>query len=305
MIGVLVMAYGGPDNLDEVEPYLLDVRGHRPTAPEIVEEVRERYRQIGGRSPILEQTQAQASALEAALNANSNEEFAAFVGMRHWHPYIEASLTRMQTQGIQRAVAVAMAPQYSRMSIGAYFQKIEEARSSVEVRGVEDWHLEPGYLDALAERVEAALQRFPSARRGQIPVLFTAHSLPQRILEWNDPYPAQLNETVCAVMERLGERPHEFAFQSAAISSEPWLGPDAGKAIEQYAAHGAKELVLCPIGFVCEHVEILYDVDVVYQALARSLGLHLERIEMLGTAPTMIDGLAGLVRLKAREAGWL
>ncbi len=304
MIGVLVMAYGGPDNIDEVEPYLLDVRGHRPTAPHIVEEVRERYRQIGGRSPILEQTQAQADALQRELQKGAGE-FRAFVGMRHWHPYIQAALAEMSAQGIERAVAVAMAPQYSRMSIGAYFKKIEEAGSGIDVRGVEDWHLEPGYLDSLAERVEAALQGFPAERRSGIPVLFTAHSLPQRILEWNDPYPAQLDETVCAVMERLGDRPHRFAFQSAAISSEPWLGPDAGRAMEEYAAAGQKELVLCPIGFVCEHVEILYDVDVVYQSLAKSLGMHLERIEMLGTAPRMIEGLAGLVRAQAEQAGWL
>ncbi len=304
MIGVLVMAYGGPDNIDEVEPYLLDVRGHRPTAPEIVEEVRERYRKIGGRSPIREQTQAQAKALQAALQSGPGE-FRTFVGMRHWHPYIQDALSEMAEQGIQRAVALAMAPHYSRMSIGAYFKKIEDAGSGVEVRGIEDWHLEPGYLDSLAERVDEALQRFPAANRHSIPVLFTAHSLPQRILEWNDPYPAQLDETVCAVMERLGDRPHRFAFQSAAISSEPWLGPDAGKAIEEYAAAGQKELVLCPIGFVCEHVEILYDVDVVYQSLAKSLGMHLERIEMLGTAPRMMEGLGRLIRAKAEEAGWL
>ncbi len=304
MIGVLVMAYGGPNNIDEVEPYLLDVRGNRPTAPAIIDEVRERYRQIGGRSPIREQTQAQADALQAALRGGPGD-FQTVVGMRHWHPYIQASLAEMEAQGIRQAVGLAMAPHYSQMSSGAYFKKIEEASSGVDVRGIEDWHLEPGYLDSLAQRVEAALQRFPASERGDIPVLFTAHSLPQRILEWIDPYPAQLNETVCAVMERLGDRPHQFAFQSAAISSEPWLGPDAGKAIEEYAAHGQKELVLCPIGFVCEHVEILYDVDVVYQSLARSLGMHLERIEMLGTAPRMIEGLAGLVRSKAKEAGWL
>ena len=305
MIGVLVMAYGGPANIEEVEPYLLDVRGHRPTDRHIVDEVRERYRQIGGRSPILEQTQAQAVALQATLNREGHGDYKAFVGMRHWHPYIQSALSDMKAQGITRAIGVAMAPHYSRMSIGAYFKKIEEAKSSVDVRAVQDWHMEPGYLDALAERVKAALGRFPAPGRPDIPVLFTAHSLPQRILEWDDPYPEQLNETVCAVMERIGERPHEFAFQSAAISNEPWLGPDAGQSIRRLAGEGHKEIVLCPIGFVCEHVEILYDVDIVYQALAKSVGVHLERIEMLGTAPKMIEGLARLVQLKAEEAGWL
>ena len=304
MIGVLVMAYGGPDHIDEVEPYLLDVRGYRPTAPEIVHEVRERYRQIGGRSPIREQTQAQAEALQAALNKTSRQ-FKAFVGMRHCHPYIRDSLAEMQGQGIQQAVGIAMAPHYSRMSIGAYYKKVEEANSPIAFARVEDWHLEAGYLDALADRVYAALERFPAERREGIPIIFTAHSLPQKILEWNDPYPSQLTETVCAVMERLEPHSHAFAFQSAAISSEPWLGPDAGKIIDQFASEGHKDILLCPIGFVCEHVEVLYDVDIVYQRLAKGLGVHLERIEMLGTAPKMIEGLASVVRAKAMEAGWL
>ena len=147
-----------------------------------------------------------------------------------------------------------MAPHYSRMSIGAYYKKIEEAASPIQFARLEDWHLEPGYLEALADRVRSALQRFPAERQGAVPIIFTAHSLPQKILEWGDPYPTQLEETVCAVMERLGTHPHEFAFQSAAISSDPWLGPDAGSIIEKYAAQGHKDLLLCPIGFVCEHV---------------------------------------------------
>src|SRR5690242_12904334 len=257
MIGLLVMAYGGPNNLEEVEPYLLDVRGYRPTAPEIVNEVRERYREIGERSPILEQTWEQATALESALNTDI-QQFKVFVGMRHWHPYIKETLAEMQAQGIQRAVGLVMAPHYSRMSIEAYFKKIDEARSSIEVAPIKDWHLLPGYLDTLVSRVCAALERFPEEVRSQVPVIFSAHSLPERILEWNDPYPEQLRETVDAVIQRLGDQPHDFAFQSAAISNEPWLGPDVSVLIERYAKEGQKNIISCPIGFVCEHVEILY-----------------------------------------------
>lgn len=304
MIGLLVMAYGGPNNLDEVEPYLLDVRGYRPTSQEIIHEVRERYREIGGRSPILEQTQAQANALESALNVNG-KEFKAFVGMRHWHPFMKDVLAEMQAQGIEKAVGVVMAPHYSRMSIGAYYQRLEEANSPIAISRIENWHLDVGYINALAERVHDALQRFPKEIRADVPVIFTAHSLPEKILEWNDPYPVQLRETVSAVMEKLSSQLHEFAFQSAAISTIPWLGPDAGEVIERLVAEGKKHILLCPIGFVCEHVEILYDIDIVYQNLAKSLGIHLERIEMLNTAPEMIDGLAGLIRGKAKEAGWL
>jgi protoporphyrin/coproporphyrin ferrochelatase len=304
MIGVLVMAYGGPGSLDEVEPYLMDVRGYRPTSPAIIHEVRERYRAIGGRSPILEQTQAQANALETALNTSS-KGFKAFVGMRHWHPYIKETMADMHSQGIEHAVALVMAPHYSRMSIGAYYKKVEEANLPIVFARIEDWHLQPGYLDALAGHVRVALQRFPQEVRDEVHIIFTAHSLPQRIIEWNDPYPIQLRETVAAVMERLGSHPHEFAFQSAAISTEPWLGPDASEVIERLASEGKRNILLCPIGFVCEHVEILYDIDIVYQNQAKSLDVHLERIEMLNTAPQMIDGLAQLVCEKAKEAGWL
>ena len=304
MIGVLVMAYGGPNNLDEVEPYLLDVRGYRPTSQEIIHEVRERYREIGGRSPILEQTQAQADALVATLNSNG-DEFKAYVGMRHWHPFIKDALMDMQSEGIEKAVGVVMAPHYSRMSIGAYYQRLEEANAPIAFARIENWHLDEGYINALTGRVRDALKRFPEEIRADVPVIFTAHSLPEKILEWNDPYPAQLRETVSAVMEKLGSQPHEFAYQSAAISTIAWLGPDAGEVIERLIAEGNKHILLCPIGFVCEHVEILYDIDIVYQNLAKSLGIHLERIEMLNTAPAMIDGLAGLIREKAIEAGWL
>src|SRR5215216_8116066 len=188
MIGLLVMAYGGPNAIHEVEPYLLDVRGYRPTAPEIIHEVRERYREIGGRSPILEQTREQAAALESALNTDGRE-FKAFVGMRHWHPYIKDTLAEMQSQGIERAVGLVMAPHYSRMSIEAYFKRIDEAGSPIEIAPIYEWHLLPGYIDALVGRVCNALERFPEEVRSQVPVIFSAHSLPERILEWNDPYP--------------------------------------------------------------------------------------------------------------------
>lgn len=303
MIGVLVMAYGGPSNLEEVEPYLLDVRGYRPTSVEIINEVRERYREIGGRSPILEQTRAQADAIESALNTNGSE-FKAFVGMRHWHPFIKDVLADMQGQGIERAVGLVMAPHYSRMSIGAYYQKVDEANSPIKFSRIEDWHLQAGYINALANRVLDALKRFPEEVRADVPVIFTAHSLPEKILVWNDPYPTQLRETVFAVMKQLGSQPYEFAYQSAAISSIPWLGPDAGELIERFASEDKKNILLCPIGFVCEHVEILYDIDIVYQKLALSLDIHLERIEMLNATPEMIEGLAGLIREKAKEAGW-
>jgi ferrochelatase len=309
MIGVLVMAYGGPNTIEEVEPYLLDVRSHRPTSPEIIHEVRQRYRAIGGRSPILERTQVQADSLQAALNKDY-QRFQVFVGMRHWHPFIKDTLAEMSAAGIEEAVGLVMAPHYSRMSIEAYFKKIEDARlivapSPLEIARIDRWNLLPGYLDALAGRVKAALERFPADVRVSVPVIFTAHSLPERILTWDDPYPKELAATVSAVAQRLEGQPYTFAYQSAAISAEPWLGPDAGEMIARYAAEGQKHILIAPVGFVTEHVEVLYDVDVAFQNQARALGVQLERIEMLNTAPEMINGLADLVRQTAQEANWL
>lgn len=298
------MAYGGPNSLGDVEPYLLDVRHYRQTSQEIVDEVRERYRAIGGRSPILERTRAQANALESELNSQG-EPVKVFVGMRHWYPFINQALADMSAAGIKKAVGLVMAPHYSRMSVGAYYKKVQEAETDLDIALIERWHLLSGYLDALAGRVQTALERFPADVRTKVPIIFTAHSLPERILEWGDPYPDELNATVIEVVKRLNSNPYEFAFQSAAISNEPWLGPDAGDVIVRLASEGHKHVLIAPIGFVCEHVEVLYDVDIVFKRQASSLGMQLERIEMLNTSPEMIAGPAELVRSVAKEKKWL
>lgn len=303
-IGVLVMAYGGPNVLDEVEPYLLDVRGFRPTPPEVVAEVKSRYRAIGGRSPILERTEAQARALQSALGGNGTT-FTTIVGMRHWRPRIRSALARFDTMAARGIVGLVMAPHYSRMSIELYYQQVEEARGRLEIAPIREWHLLPGYLDALADRVDAALARFPAAAQDDVAVIFTAHSLPQRIVESGDPYPAQLAATVQAVVHRIGPRTHRFAYQSAALTRDPWLGPDVGAVLEELAAVGHRHVLVAPIGFTCEHVEVLYDLDIELRRHAEQLGVQLERIVMVNDHPAMMAGLAGLVRDAARERSWL
>jgi ferrochelatase len=302
------MAYGGPDKLDDVEPYLLDVRNYRPTSTEVIHEITERYQKIGGRSPIRELTEAQAAGLERALNkgnATPARSWRAFVGMRHWQPFIKDTLVEMHEAGIERAVAVVMAPHYSRMSIGAYFKKVEDAGSPIDIARIDRWHLLPGYLDAFELRVRTALEKFPVELRPTVPVVFTAHSLPERILEWDDPYPRELHETVDAIGPRLGGRPYEFAYQSAAMTPDPWLGPDTGEVIARLHAEGKRHVLIAPIGFVCEHVEILYDIDIDFKQQAEALGMQLERIEMVNDDPAMMAGLAELVRATAAEAGWI
>jgi ferrochelatase len=303
-IGLLVMAYGGPRSLAEVEPYLRDVRGFRDTPPEVVDEVRARYAAIGGRSPILERTGAQARALEEALNTNGRP-FTAVVGMRHWHPYIGDALVRLAEAGVERAVGLVMAPHYSRMSIELYFKEVEEAQTPVKLAPIREWHLLPGYVEALEDRVRAALARFPAAVRDTVPLILTAHSLPERILQWNDPYPVQLAATTRAVADRLSGRSHRFAYQSASRTPEPWLGPDAGEVIAELAREGHRHVLLVPIGFTCEHVEVLYDVDVELRRRAQELSVHLERTEMVNDHPLMIRDLVRLVRETAAVEGWL
>ena len=298
---VLLVAYGAPLTLQEVEPYLLDVRGGRATPATVVDELRARYAAIGGCSPLLDRTNEQAAALARRLGG----DVPVMVGMRHWHPYIKDVLAQAATRGVRRVVAVAMAPHYSRMSIGAYQRKIDEARGPIDVATVEQWFDHRAFLDAVAERVRSALGRFPAPVRDRVPIVFTAHSLPQRILADGDPYPDQLRASVEGVMQRVNGHPYRFAFQSAGQSAEPWLGPDAGAALAELAAGGARHMLICPIGFVADHLEVLYDVDIEYRRQAKALGIHLERTESLNAAPLLIEALADLVMAAARERGWV
>lgn len=297
---VLLVAYGGPRSLDEVEPYLNDVRGGRPTSPEVVEELRERYAAIGGSSPLLDRTRAQARALATALG----NDIPVYVGMRHWHPYIADVLGQIRSAGHQRVVAIAMAPHFSRMSIGAYEQAIHAAQDGIRVNLVRQWHDHPGFLDAVAARVREALDRFPEVERGSVALVFTAHSLPRRILAEGDPYPDQLQASVDGVLRRIGRSEAIVAFQSAGRTAEPWLGPDAGEVLRDLAARGTRNALLCPIGFVSDHLEVLYDVDIELQALAAELHLTLRRTESLNDSPQFINALSRLAQETAGSAGW-
>jgi len=299
-IAVLVMAYGGPGNLDEVEPYLMDVRGGRPTSPQLVEEVRARYARIGGRSPIRELTRAQAGGIGRALG----ERFAVFVGMRHWHPYIQDAVKDIGAAGFRRVVGVAMAPHYSNMSVGAYEKKLLQAADGrLDVTLVRTWWKQPQFLEATATRITQALQRF--SKPSEVQVVFTAHSLPEKILASADPYPDELNASAAEVAKRARLATWRFAYQSAGATTEPWLGPDAEEVITELARARHTSVLLVPIGFVCDHVEILYDIDVEYQSLAKRLGIQLERTASLNDDPGLVAAVADVVRSAAAQRGWL
>ena len=303
---LLIMAYGGPDTMADVRPYLLDVRHHRPTSEEVFREVEERYELIGGRSPILELTRAQGAGIQQALNAQApeGEVWKVWEGMRHWHPYIAQTLSEMKEAGVERLVTLVMAPHYSKISIGAYNAAVEQSADGMEVVPIDRWNLLPGYLDALEDRITTALEKFPEDVRGNVPIIFTAHSLPERIREWDDPYERDLQATYEAMQARFPNHPADWAFQSAAMTPDPWLGPDGSEVIDRLHTDGAKHVLICPVGFVCEHVEILFDIDVEFAQQAQRLGMQLERIEMVNDHPAMMVSLAGLVREKALQAGW-
>ncbi|MBI3610159.1 MAG: ferrochelatase [Nitrospirae bacterium] len=298
-IGVLLMAYGAASSLDEIEPYLQDIRGGRPTSPELVNEVKRRYQLMGGKSPLLEITKQQAAALEKTLN-HGPARFKVYIGMRHWHPYIKDTVATMAADGIRRIVALCLTPYYSKMSVGAYYQKLDEAAAATDrpftIRRIESWNDHPKLIKAIAEKIMRALERFPSDIRKKVPLLFSAHSLPERILAEKDPYPQELNETIELVMKKVGSYTWRFAYQSKGRTPEPWLGPDAAAVIDELHAQGHRHLLMAPIGFISDHMETLYDVDVMYRKQCQAKGMQLERAESLNASPAFIETLADVVR---------
>lgn len=283
MDAVVLMAYGSPSEPEDVRPYLEDVRGGRPVSDEAVAELAERYRRIGG-SPLDDVTEAQRAALERELGAP------VFVGMKHWRPRIAEAVEAALAAGATRIVGLVLAPHYSRLSVGGYRERLEDALAGrAELVLVESWHDEPAFVDALAERV----------RGTDAWVVFTAHSLPERILV-DDPYRQQLLETSSLVAERAGLERWSFAFQSASTTGEPWLGPDVLEELERLRAEGVGKVLVAPVGFVSDHLEILWDLDVVAREKAEELGLELERIESLNDDPAFVRALASVVE-RARE----
>jgi ferrochelatase len=304
MIGVLLMAYGTPGSLDEVEAYYTHIRGGRKPSRELLDELMERYRAIGGRSPLLDITRRQATALERELNGAQGEAYRVYIGMKHATPFIADTVARMAGDGLSHGVAAALAPHYSRMSIGGYINTVKKVLgtlpSPLPMTFVESWHDHPSFLEALAEVVAEALGRLSEAERASVHAIFTAHSLPARILEWDDPYPRELRRT-CEGVARLAALPQwDFAYQSAGRTADPWLGPELKEVLQRLHAEGKRVVVICPVGFVADHLEVLYDIDVECRQLAASLGMRLERASSMNDRPQFILALAEVVRAHAQ-----
>jgi protoporphyrin/coproporphyrin ferrochelatase len=297
-LGVLVMAYGGPDSLEDIPGYLADIRSGRTTSPQVLEEITRNYRVIGGSSPLLQRTRRQVDALAARFDPR---RVRFYLGMRHWAPWIEEVVGRMVDDGIERAVSLVLAPHYSTLSVRKYQQKIrdglEMARGAIEFAHLRSYHDAPRLIGALARRVEEGLSRWPEGERDRVHVVFSAHSLPVRILREGDPYDAQLRETARLVAERAGldDDRWSWSYQSAGRSPEPWLGPQLEEHLPELARQGIRDVVSVPVGFVSDHVEILYDIDVQAQEVARAYGVRLERPPALNDDPEFIEQLAELV----------
>jgi protoporphyrin/coproporphyrin ferrochelatase len=296
--GVLLMAYGTPRGLDDIEAYYTDIRHGRPPTDEALKELTDRYRAIGGKSPLLEITQAQARGIEQKLSGVS-----VYIGQKHAAPFIRDAVQQMAEDGIERAVGLVLAPHYSSMSVGDYARRATTAADEVGWTGklqmVESWHLASGYIDLLVDRVHDAQARLSSGAREWSTVVFTAHSLPESILASGDPYPEQLAETASAVTAKGGIDRWRIGWQSAGRTDAAWLGPDILEVVEDLASHGDRGVVVCPCGFVADHLEVLYDIDVEAKALAGKLGIELVRTASPNDDPAFISVLVDVVRRNA------
>lgn len=270
--GILLLAHGAPERLEDVPEYLSYVRGGQPVSPRVLEEVRSRYAAIGGTSPLTHWTRVQAQALEFLV------EKPVFFGMRNWHPLVKETMEQVREQGIQRLACICLAPQFSEMSVGLYMQHTEAAAQGIDLVWAESYHDEPLLIEAFAERLGREARH----------VLFTAHSIPAP----NDRYERECRATAAAVAERAGIAQWDFAFQSQGMSGGTWLGPAVDSVLDQYAASGMRELVLQPIGFVCDHVEILFDVDIHFRDYAAQRGIDLHRPDSLNGSRTLTQALA-------------
>ena len=278
------MAYGSPERLADVPAYYSDIRGGRPIRPGLLEDLVERYRRLGidEGSPLNAITEETRAALEAELG-----DVPVFTGMKHWTPRIADAADAAVSAGADTVVGLVLAPHYSAMSIAGYRTQLEQALDGrAELAFIDSWHDEPGFIGLLADRVRGTGAH----------VVFTAHSLPARILEAGDPYKDQLLETSRLIAERAGLDDWTFSFQSESQTGEPWLGPDILDHLEELHERGITEVLVCPVGFVADHLEIRWDLDHEAAAEARELGLNFRRIEMPNADPAFIDVLAGLVR---------
>lgn len=298
-IGIMVLAYGTPETLDDVEPYYTHIRGGRKPSPEQLADLVMRYEKVGGQTPLYELTKGVADQLGARLEREFPGQYKVYLAMKHWHPYIKDVVAQIAADGLRDVIGVVLAPHYSRYSLEGYRTYTEKALEQLgnpfAFHFVEHWHDHPLFRALIADRIRAALAEFPPEAQGHVTVLFSAHSLPQKIVAQGDPYVDQLDASAAAIADMLGIPDHRFCFQSAAPTPEPWLGPDIVDYLQTLYDEGVRNVLSVPFGFVAEHLEVLWDIDTEAQAKAHELGMDLRRIRMPNADPEFVDVIRAVV----------
>ncbi len=309
-VGVLVMAHGTPSTPEGIEPFYTTIRRGRPPTPELLDELVGRYRAIGGTSPLTERTRSQVDGLAAALEAAAPGQFVVRYGAKYVQPTIEEGVAALVESGVGRVVGIVLTPHQSSLGSGEYFRRAEAASASIDpalpMNPVPSWHREDGFARLLADRTATCLASLTEEEHRQVAVFFTAHSLPLRVVAEGDPYPDQVAESAAdiAALLGLGADPRlawGVAWQSAGRTADPWIGPDLLVEIRRVADEGATAVVVCPVGFVSDHLEVLYDLDIEADQVARSVGVPFVRTPSLNDDPRFLELLAGVVRRAAAE----
>jgi ferrochelatase len=299
-MGLLVMAYGTPYSLDDLIPYYTHIRHGRKPTPEMVEDLRNRYEAIGGISPLASITLDQAEKLEKHLNQIQDEiEFKLYLGLKHIKPFIEDAVKKMHEDGIEEAVSLVLAPHFSTFSVKSYNGRaIEEAEKlgGLTIKTIESWYKEPKFINYWADRIKAIFDQMPQAEKEQAVLIVSAHSLPEKILQFGDPYPSQLQETADLIAKQAGIVNYEIGWQSAGNTPEPWIGPDVQDLTRDlFEQKGYRSFVFAPVGFVCDHLEVLYDNDFECKAVTDQLGATYYRPEMPNSKDEFIDCLSTVI----------
>jgi len=296
-IGILLLAFGGPNSLDDVGPFLENIFPGRPLSPALIDQVRERYRLIGGKSPLLKITERQAQSLKHSL-LKARRVIEVYTGMRHWHPYIQETFKTMGGKGVKKVLCLILSPYSSRATAEGYKDAVQTAiknsTKKIEVNFVPSCHTNPICIDAVFEKVKAGLDLFPSHRQPYVQIIFTGHSLPQTAVK-NDPYVDQIHATISSVMQRFKNNDGHLAFQSRGRGNGEWLSPDVEDVLKVLAKSGKVEVLVVPLGFVSDHLETLHDLDIILRKKAWDLGLNFQRSPSLNDSPKFIEALTDIV----------
>ena len=294
--GVFLMAHGAPESVDDIPEYLRNIRGGTESTSETIQIISDRYEQIGGKSPLRKITEELCVRLESFLN-QQGAQFKVYCGMRNWSPYICDEVKRMKEDGIKRVVTICLAPQFSTWSTRLYFNVFKEALKScgiegLDVRYIGSWADHPLLIDAFEEKYQAALAKLEP--KASVYTIFTAHSIPAESIELGDPYGEEFDKTVKKLVERIQPNNWFKAYQSQGMIPVPWLGPTVESVLDKIARQGSKTVLMVPVGFVCDHVEILFDIDIEFSEYAKERKLNLYRTESLNLSPTFVETLASV-----------